>query len=253
LLGALVSELAEKNNKQVFVSTHDSEFLRGALSRTQDIKVFNVRQLEGEHFVQDVDLSDFRTLTHDQPEILNERILNSFFYRKTLITESETDRVFYEYVAALYHWDLFQNKNFVGLSGIDRVLGLFKKMSELNLNVGAIVDIDFLVTRKYPAHLMDNDIKLLHNKVKQKFWQDKYDQTKLKKKGTAYIRSIDPDFATMFEDLIDLYAIRQLYIPKVGELESWSGSSKNNLDTMLKYVQTAKRRSLSVFMKSVLE
>lgn len=247
-----MAKLAKEKNKQVFISTHDSEFLRGALSTTQDIKVFNVKRDSANHIAQSVQLSDFRALTNNQPEILNERILNSFFYDKTIIAESETDRVFYEYAAALYHWQDFQNKNFVGLSGIDKVLNLFSKLRELKLNVAAIVDSDFLVDRKYPEHLNDQDLKAAHNSFKQQFNQKSYDKKKLKNSGYEFLSSIDQPLADEYLEVLEKYKKHSLFIPPVGELESWSSSKKNDLEYMIEFITSSRRRKLAKFMKEVL-
>jgi predicted ATP-dependent endonuclease of OLD family len=251
-LGALIARLARDNAKQIFVATHDSEFMRGVISSTNDVKVLNLRNDLKSRQVVDVQLEDFVTLTNDTPSLLNERILNSFFYDKSVLTENESDRVFYEYAAAHYHYLDQQDVNFIGLFGIDSTIDVMKKMREIGINAVSIVDIDFLLDRQYPTFLKSEDTKNAHHNFKQYFNNQCYDRKQLKKSGLKYLKDIDHRAYHLLEEVIDKYAQVGIYIVPVGELESWAQTSKNNLTDLIQYITEKRRTKLYRFLKNVL-
>lgn len=251
-LGALVSMLSVTSNKQVFISSHDAEFMRGAIQNTNDINVFKTKGYSDNRSLERVDLSDFCAVTTAQPNIINERVLNSFFYQKTIITENESDRVFYEYVSSIYHYNLMQNVNFIGLSGKGGVISLYEKMKNIGVNIGMILDVDFLTDDKYRDSFDNKKAKDAHSRFKMSFNDKGLDRLSLKCRGRNYLNDIDFDIVKLFDDVVFNYKSSNIYIVTVGELESWCNTNKNDISEMVKFVNLKKRKNLSAFLKDVL-
>lgn len=262
-LGNLIADMAKQYDKQAFISTHDPEFIRGLLNSGNDVKVLNLKRQESLHEVIELDLKDIKTILNqrgnslkERATILNEAILGSLFYEKTILVENENDRVFYEYYSSLRKSADFQNKHFIGLRGIDEVLSFMEKMHGIGINIACIVDIDFILTRYAPKFIKDDDT--LHNAhvaIRQEYEAlskkaRKALLTSLQKNGTKAIE--DDSQRKRYEDLIDAYSEKSVYIPKVGVLESWTKTSKNNLSEMLRAIESKNPRELSKFMKGVL-
>lgn len=263
-LGALIAEMARKYKKQVFLATHDSEFIRGLLNTGNQVKVLNLRDRQGRHEVAEIDLRDVRSVLNqrgnslkERAPILNEAILNSLFYDKTILTENENDRMFYEYYSALRHGGALQNKRFIGLRGIDEVLKMMEKLNGLGVNVASVVDIDFIITRYAPRYIQDREVDLhaehviLRGLFNELSASDKdVFRKNLKELGLKAIG--DNSLRQRYEDVISRYAKIGIYIPEVGELESWTGVSKNNLSQMVGVIEDRNPRKLNKFIKEVL-
>ena len=263
-LGGLISDMAKRHEKQVFIATHDAEFIRGLLNTGNDVKVLNLKNKSGSHEVVEMDLKDIKSVLDqkgnrlkERAPILNESLLNSLFYEKTILVENENDRMFYEYYATLRHGGAIQNKRFIGLRGIDEVLNLAEKLYGLGVNVGVIVDIDFILHRYAPKYIKDarQDIHTAHVAIREEFNKlsencKKDLQNNMKKNG---LRALSNNaLLGQVDKLIDDYSAIGIYIPKVGELESWTKTSKNNLSQMLRIVEDRNPRDLNKFMKVVL-
>lgn len=263
-LGGLIADMAKRHQKQVFIATHDSEFIRGLLNTGSDVKVLNLKNQQGSHKVVEMDLRDIKSVLNqrgnrlkERAPILNEAILNSLFYEKTILTEDENDRVFYEYYSLLRHGGTVQNKRFVGLRGIDEVLKLMEKLNGLGVNVNSIVDIDFLVSRYAPRYIRNikPDVHAAHVTIRQEFDKLTHTDKKVFRKNLKRdgLRSITNDSQRkQYESLINDYKEVGIYISKVGELESWTKTSKNNLSRMLRIIENRNPRELNRFMKAVL-
>lgn len=264
-LGSLIADIAKQHDKQVFISTHDPEFIRGLLNLGNDVKVLNLKKQESLHEIVELDLKDIKTILSqkgnslkERATILNEAILSSLFYEKTILVEHENDRVFYEYYSSLRKSANFQNKHFIGLRGIDEVLSFMEKMHSIGINIACIVDIDFILTRYAPKFIKDADA-ILHNThvaIRQEYEalsqkERKALRTKLQREGIKAIE--DASQRRRYEDLIDAYGKKGVYVPKAGVLESWTKTSKNNLSEMLRIIEGRNPRELSKFMKGVLD
>ena len=263
-LGVLIADMAKEYDKQVFISTHDSDFIRGLLNSGSDVKVLNLKNKLGEHTVVELDLRDIKSVLSqrgnrlkERAPILNEGILNSLFYDKTILTEDENDRVFYEYYSMLRHGTILQNKRLIGLRGKDEVINLMDKLYGIGVNVACIVDIDFILDRYAPSFIKDANQSLhsAHVAIRQQFSaMPKSDRdmfrARLKSEG---LRGIEDELKRReYSDLIYGYSQVGIYIPPVGELESWTKTSKNNLSQMLRIIEARNPRELNRFMKVVL-
>jgi ABC-type cobalamin/Fe3+-siderophores transport system ATPase subunit len=264
-LGKLVSDMSVKYEKQLFIATHDSEFIRGLLQASDDLAVFNLRKDEKEK--KEITLLDLRAINSilqmsdiklkDHAKIMHESILNSLFFDKTILVESDNDRIFYEYYSNLRHNNLFQNRQFVGFNGIDDVLDMMQKMHDIGVNVAGIVDIDFLLTKRPPEYIrmLDIDLSNKHSALKQRYGTLSNDDKKLllsdiQKHG---LDNLSDDDRTCYERLIDGYSKLGLFVVPKGDLERWTGgASKNNLSVMLGKIRKHDVRKLSSFMKKVL-
>lgn len=254
---ALGNLIAKEKNKQIFAATHDSEFLRGVLSsNTENIKIFYLKQKNKEFTYKAFDANDIKALTKGKTNLWTERILNSFFYKKTILTEYEDDRVFYETASALYWWDNYQETNFIGLSGKVEVIKLFEELTKFDLNMVAIVDIDYLFDGIFPNNINDSSLKQKFNDLKSKFGMlknnDNTFKNKFKKQGIEYIKNNEPHLFIDLEFIVNELKKNNIFIVPVGQLESFTNSTHRDIRHALNIIQQSRKMKLSKFLKEIL-
>lgn len=258
-LGKFIAKLARQENKQLFIATHDAEFIRGILSSTEEkVKIIRLHKEDKKHYYRAIDTAEISQLLKQNTSILlSERILNSLFYKKTILCENENDRLIYEEAAARYHQDKFHDVNFIGFSGHSETIKFYNRLKDLQIHSAAIVDIDYLRTGGFPSSINDNALKndfdTLQTKLKLIFNKgtQSYDQFKargLKLFLTKPYKSEYPLISKVIKTLLK----HNIYVVPAGELESWVGS--NDLGLAIKAIRAKKMvPQLSAFMKKVLE
>jgi len=258
-LGKFITELSGKTNKQLFISTHDAEFLRGVLSVNERTTVFKLTNSNYQYNIHTIKPGDITALINKKhSNLLNERILNSFFYKRTILCENENDRVFYEEATARYHWKKFHSVNFIGFTGHHDVVKVFSKLSDLNINPIAILDIDYLRTGVLPNSINDLELTELFRQVqtllKSLFPKNSIGYQRFKEKGIKLF-SFSPyaSHRQKIKLLINKLKKHQLFIVPYGELESWTGViRKNDLSSMLSTIRSQKIESLNKFLSEIL-
>lgn len=256
-LGRMIARLAKNLNKQVFIATHDAEFIRGVLSATLDrIKIFRLFQEGDNRFYSTISGSEInRILLKKTPNIISERILNSLLYQKTILCEGESDRLVYEEATAEYLHQKYQDVNFIGLHGHSSVTTLFEKLKAVGLNVAVILDIDYLRTGSIPSIIDDsalkNDFAILSSELKSVFPKNSDDLAKFKKAGIKFLKRKHSSLGARVERFMKRLEAHQIFVVPVGELESWVKAEKNDLDSLLTEVRRRKITSLYKFLQAV--
>jgi len=141
------------DEKQLFIATHDSEFLRGLLTSGIDKDLVQIIYLNGDNYTKSLSvltLSELETSAE-----YSENILNSFFNRKTVLCEAEDDRMIYQYFARKYFPNNSVDIQFIGENGKTEVMKIYKILKDRKVNVCCILDIDFL----YSNDVLNNAIK----------------------------------------------------------------------------------------------
>jgi len=259
-IGNLVADLAVSENKQVFIATHNSDILRGILNSNMSfIKIFYLSRRADVFSYSSIDALDIQQVLESKSTLINEKILSSFFYRKTILCESENDRTFYEHAAARFDWESFQDVNFIGLNGKDQVFSIFKKLKQLGLNVGCIVDIDFLIDGQVPDGPANQQIKdilsscrgMLNKAISRK----KTSRLEIKKLGIHYFEKEVPSIVADLVSLISALSKIGIYVVREGELESWTRDeirTQWDLQKSLDIINNRENELLKCFLKSVL-
>ena len=93
-LGELIGDFDE--DKQIFVSTHSVEILKGILSRNTDINVIRITQPKP--LQNNINLVDSKVLQAiiQSPLLRVSRVLEGLFCEKVVITEAEADELIYQ-------------------------------------------------------------------------------------------------------------------------------------------------------------
>ncbi len=145
LLGKLLAKNTP-NNRQLFISTHSEDFLKGLLDADNEhIKIIRINREGDVNHMNILNNDEVENLWKD-PILRYSNILSGLFHSKVVICESDTDCRFYQ--AVLY---AMQDENainpdilFTHCGGKQRLKVVIKALRSLNVKTVAIMDIDAL-------------------------------------------------------------------------------------------------------------
>lgn len=258
---------AANAGKQIFIATHDADIIRGALTVCPDPNVLNLGFSGSERDVRRIDLITMTGLAEGSKEqskhgvqMMNERVISSLFYEKTLLVENENDRVVYEHYCQQHLYTQFQGRCFIGFNGSGTALKLFDLMSDAAMRVGCIIDIDFLFSQSERSTRVNRLNPLLcqrHSDFAQMVnaKSNAPDVKKhLKEKGLS---ALPDEERTQAEMLIADYASYSIFVVPAGELESWFSDTgaigKNRINGMISMSSRMEIPGLSKFLGKALE
>jgi AAA15 family ATPase/GTPase len=252
-LGKFIAENAS-SGKQIFISTHDSEFLRGVLTNTtRDTQVIHLKHLQG---IRKYTINKVPSSTRTRN--INELILNSYFNKLTVLSEAEDDRVIYQYASQFFFPTQTVDIHFLGLNAKGDVFATLKDLQKLEIEVCAIVDGDVLYSGECLNLTLDPTDEVLLEEVKNLLNAlSPTDRDLFKKNGFASL--VDPTLSKKVQDAIQIAKKYKIFIVPIGELESWLDNltplnrkvqaMKNEIDTN---PITSKKIALREFIKDVI-
>ena len=93
-LGEIIGE-SSSEEKQIFVTTHSSEILKGILSKCKDVNVIRITRNKN---INQISILDNLTLNEiiEKPRLRVSKVLDGLFCEKVVITEAEADEIFYQ-------------------------------------------------------------------------------------------------------------------------------------------------------------
>ena len=93
-LGELIGE-SSSEEKQIFVTTHSSEILKGILSKCKDVNVIRITRKENINYISILDNLTLNEII-ETPRLRVSKVLDGLFCEKVVITEAEADETFYQ-------------------------------------------------------------------------------------------------------------------------------------------------------------
>jgi|SRR3989344_2043472 len=255
-LGKFIAENASAG-KQIFIATHDSEFLRGVLTNTTiDTQIIHLKNdIKGarEYSINKIPTGSTRSQNY------NELVLNSYFNKLTVLCEAEDDRMIYSYAGQKFLPTEIVDVHFIGLNGKPDVFLIFKELNKLKIIASVIADIDVLYSGECLniQNLEARDKVLLTEVQSGLNALSAIDRTNLKHSGLTVLTDITlKGKATSAIELLKKYRV---FVVSVGELEGWIDTSpiprklvqlvKNEIDANQ---NTPKKVALKAFIKDVI-
>lgn len=174
LLGKLLAKNTP-NDRQLFISTHSEDFLKGLLDADNEhIKIIRINREGDVNHMNILNNEEVKNLWKDS--ILRySNILSGLFHSKVVICESDTDCRFYQ--AVLYAMQNEDSINpdilFTHCGGKQRLKVVIKALRSLNVKTVAIMDIDALNDKTTFKDIIESsgmiwgDIETFWNKINQ--------------------------------------------------------------------------------------
>lgn len=145
LLGKLLAKNTP-NNRQLFISTHSEDFLKGLLDADNEhIKIVRINREEDVNHMNILNNDEVKNLWKD-PILRYSNILSGLFHSKVVICESDTDCRFYQAILYAMQDEDAINPDilFTHCGGKQRLKVVLKALKSLNVTTIAIADIDVL-------------------------------------------------------------------------------------------------------------
>ena len=238
-IGELIGEF--KDEKQVFISTHSVEVLKGILSKSSDVNVIRITQPET--YKNKINVLDKDVLQNimQSPLLRVSRILEGLFCEKVVITEAEADELIYqELIEKVFPQSGLYFAHGQNKQTLAEIAELYQK---IGINYEVITDFDVLrVNEEFNKfmNMMDLDedekqnyrryIGELRNQIDREVVTEGLDEEKkkevLKKQrdkvyhqmGLEYLS--DGDLRENIKNLLDTMKKNHVHILRTGELET---------------------------------
>ncbi|MBE7729003.1 ATP-dependent endonuclease [Komagataeibacter sp. FXV3] len=226
-LGREIAQTASQGDKQVFVSTHSSQFLMGAIQSGAKVNVVRLTYQQGSATARMLSNDDIRVMMQE-PLLRSANALSGVFYEGVVVTEADADRAFYqelnERLLAEESGRGAPNTLFLNANGKDSVNKIVGPLRALGIPVAAILDIDALNPEtNFPVLLDAISYPKPHNSIKLErtgVWSDLISDDKKPKSdgGIALLNGAAKEKAENLFDRLDQYG---LFVLRGGEVEHW--------------------------------
>lgn len=242
-LGEIIGESAS-DDKQIFVTTHSSEMLKGILSKADDVNIIRIVREENDNIITKLEKEDLEKILKT-PKFRVSKILGGLFCEKVVITEAEADEIFYqEFLEKIYPYSgLF----FTHVNSKDNIIQTSNMYNCLGVENAMVFDFDLI--RKDDSASFKNKLKLLNtdkNKLKEyldiskevdEFIEakakdninvdektDEYIKKLLEEKGKIYHREgitcLEDKLKEKVNNMLDELEEKNIFVLRSGELET---------------------------------
>lgn len=226
-LGREIAQTASQGDKQIFVSTHSSMFLMGAIQSGVKVNVVRLTYQQGSATARMLSNDDIRVMMQE-PFLRSTNALSGIFYEGVVVTEADADRAFYqelnERLLAEDSGRGAPNTLFLNANGKDSVNKIVGPLRALGIPVAAILDIDALnAATNFPVLLEAISYPKPHNSIKLEradVWSALISDDKKPKSdgGIALLNGFAKEKAENLFDRLDQYG---LFVLRGGEVEHW--------------------------------
>jgi ABC-type cobalamin/Fe3+-siderophores transport system ATPase subunit len=228
-LGKEIALAGLGSGKKVFVSTHSPNFVMGCIQSGAPINIVRLTYRNSVATARLLPNSDILRLMRN-PLLRSTGVLGGLFYEFVVVTESDTDRAFYQEVnERLLRYTPqrgIPNCLFLNAQNKQTLRTIIRPLRELGIPAAAIVDVDVLkeggqvwtdlLSAGFVPDLERDALATLRAAAKQKFDQTARDMKK--DGGTALLNDQDREAVNNLFDRLEQYG---LFVVRRGELESW--------------------------------
>ena len=226
-LGREIAHTAGQGDKQIFVSTHSSQFLMGAIQSGAKVNVVRLTYQQGSATARMLSNDDIRIMMQE-PLLRSANALSGVFYEGVVVTEADADRAFYqeinERLLAAESGRGAPNTLFLNANGKDSVNKIVGPLRGLGIPVAVILDIDALNPEtNFPVLLEATNYPKPHDSIKLEragVWSDLISDDKKPKSdgGISLLNGAAKEKAENLFDRLDQYG---LFVLRHGEVEHW--------------------------------
>jgi hypothetical protein len=227
-LGKEIALASSGSNKRLFVSTHSPHFVMGCIQSRAPVNIIRLTYRNGLATARVLPNADILRLMHN-PLLRSTNVLNGLFYECVVVTESDTDRAFYQEIndRLLQYKQEYGIPNclFLNAQNKQTVQTIIKPLRKLGIPTAGIVDIDILKEGGRPwraflecgfiPEIEHTSLDSLRINFKKKFDESGYN---MKKGGVELLSGPEKEGANNLFDKLEKYG---LFVVRKGELESW--------------------------------
>ena len=230
-LGMYIAEISKIRNKQLFVSTHSSSFLKGVSSKElNSINILRFTEMEGRYYTNSIQTKDLKEIVQN-PRFKHADLLNSLFYSKVIITEGHSDTIFYGEIINLFAEKIdankFEDTLVICTYSDNQIINASLLLSKLEIPNVSIYDFDILL--KDSGVFKDLINKLSINSNTKNIISTVRSHIKDKDLKNCGLKGLNSEDKISIENnILCHFASQRKYIVPIGELEDWEKSFKGN-------------------------
>jgi hypothetical protein len=228
-LGHELSRAAVATNKRVFVSTHSSAFVMGCIQSGAPVNIIRLTHQSGVGTSRILPSGEILELMR-HPLLRSTGILNGLFYEFVVVTESDTDRAFYQEVNERLLQFVpergIRNCLFLNAQNKQTVQTILRPLRQLGIPAVGIVDVDVLkdgganwtnlLAAASIPEISRNPLAAMRVAIK-----DAMDATGLNMKRDGGIAILGQQDREAAENLLHQLGEYGIFVVPGGELESW--------------------------------
>jgi ABC-type cobalamin/Fe3+-siderophores transport system ATPase subunit len=228
-LGKEIALASRGSEKRLFVSTHSPNFVMGCIQSGAPINIVRLTYRGGVPTARLLPSAEILRLMRN-PLLRSTGVLGGLFYEFVVVTESDTDRAFYQEVnerLLKYAPDKgIPNCLFLNAQNKQTVRTIMRPLRELGIPTAGVVDIDVFkeggrtwtdfLSSGFVPDLEQEALATLRARVKERF--DATGQDMKRDGGIQLLGEGDREAANNLLDRLQQYG---LFVVRRGELESW--------------------------------
>lgn len=228
-LGSVICEISQTLDKKIFITTHSADFLMGCMEKNIDMNLIRLTYQNGISTATPIDGKVLEDLTLN-PLLRSTNVLNGIFYKNVVVTESDSDRAFYQEINHRLK-EFNTNRSiedclFINAQNKQTVGWITKLLRKIGIPTVSIIDLDMIKDNggMFTSYLSSVGIpSIIHESLasKKTKLKSQYEQnTELKTKGIYYLQN-KLDYFELAKNFINELTQYGLFVVPSGELESW--------------------------------
>ncbi|MEQ9618497.1 MAG: AAA family ATPase [Deltaproteobacteria bacterium] len=228
-LGKEIARASSKSEKRLFISTHSTNFVMGCIQSGAPVTIVRLTYRNSSATARILPQDDILRLMRN-PLLRSTGVLAGLFYEFIVVTESDSDRAFYQEInerLILNDPDRgIPNCLFLNAQNKQTIHTIIRPLRELGIPAAGIIDIDIIkdggsvwtnfLKSGFAPELEHASLASLRSSVKKKFEETGKD---MKRDGGVSVLS--PTDKEAANNLFDKLADYGLFVVRKGELESW--------------------------------
>ncbi|MDW3094619.1 MAG: AAA family ATPase [Gammaproteobacteria bacterium] len=228
-LGKEVSQASLEAEKRLFISTHSPSFVMGCIQSDAPVNIVRLTYRDSVATARILPNDDILKLMRN-PLLRSTRVMSGLFAESVIVTESDTDRAFYEEInerLLRFNPDFgIPNCLFINAQNKQTVHTIIRPLRELGIPTAGIIDVDILkeggsvwaqfLSGAFVPEIVRNAFSHSRSDLKKKL-----DESGLNMKKDGGIDILDSDDRQAAIDLFDQLDEYGLFVVRNGELESW--------------------------------
>lgn len=150
-LGSELTFAAKDNEASLVIATHSPDFLVGCVEAAPDTVMIRLTYESGEATARRLEPTTVRTMFTD-PLLRSTDVLSALFHKAAVVTEADTDRVFYDEMNRRLQEDNERGTaeaRFLNANGKGTVYRIVGPLRRIGIPAAAIVDLDLLEQSSY--------------------------------------------------------------------------------------------------------
>ncbi len=228
-LGLEISKATIGSDKNVFISTHSPNFIMGCIQSGVAVNIIRLTYKNNVPTARILPNNEILKLMRN-PLLRSTNVLSGLFYESVLVTESDSDRAFYQEInERLLRFNPergIQNALFINAQNKQTVSTIIKPLRDLGIPAMGIVDVDVLKDGGMVFTNLLNSIsipQISHSGLAaiRLSIKTKCEASGLDMKRNGGVSILDVNDALAANDFFDQLADYGFFCVRCGELESW--------------------------------